>query len=357
MTAGDLVTRYARSGSAHIAFQVIGEGPPLVLVPGLTSHLELQWEDAAYRSFVRRLARFATVIRYDKRGTGLSDPVSEVPSLDERAGDLAAVIDTAVTEKPVLFGYSEGGHIAVRFAATRGQALAGLVLYGTFAQCPPPTAMELLKPAIAAWGTGESLRLFAPSLAADPVALAARGRLERGSASPAMIGQIVAALALIDVRPLLPGIRVPTLVLHRVGELIPVDEARYMAGHLPGARLVELPGIDHIPWVGDSQSIVDEVELFVGSVAVTCSVASDATVRPRHQARRPVSGWASLTPREQAVAALVADGSSNPAIAARLFISRQTVETHVKHIFTKLGVQSRSGLAASARQRAGQGNT
>jgi pimeloyl-ACP methyl ester carboxylesterase len=134
MTAGDLVTRYARSGLAHIAYQVIGEGPPLVLVPGLTSHLELQWEDAAYRSFVRRLARFATVIRYDKRGTGLSDPVSEVPSLDERAGDLGAVIAAAGIEKPVLFGYSEGGHIAVRFAATCGQALTGVT------HQPPSTA-------------------------------------------------------------------------------------------------------------------------------------------------------------------------------------------------------------------------
>src|SRR5215813_9908892 len=115
MLAGELETRYARSGEAHIAFQILGRGPATVLVPGLTSHLELQWEDPAYRSFVRRLARFCTVIRYDKRGTGLSDPVASAPTLEERVRDLAAVIAEAGAVQPVLMGYSEGGPIAVRF--------------------------------------------------------------------------------------------------------------------------------------------------------------------------------------------------------------------------------------------------
>src|SRR5215467_3964421 len=165
MPAGDLVTRYATSREAHIAFQVVGHGPAIVVVPGLTSHLELQWEDPAYRSFIRRLARFSTVVRYDKRGTGLSDPVSAAPTLEQRVDDLAAVIAEAGVERPVLAGYSEGGPIAIRFAARPEHSLAGLVLYGTAARCPPQSVIEETTPVVVdAWGTGASLDLFAPSI-------------------------------------------------------------------------------------------------------------------------------------------------------------------------------------------------
>jgi pimeloyl-ACP methyl ester carboxylesterase/DNA-binding CsgD family transcriptional regulator len=356
MPADDVVTRYARSGDAHIAFQVIGNGPAMVLVPGLTSHLELQWEDPAYRSFIRRLARFSTVVRYDKRGTGLSDPVSTAPTLEERVDDLAAVIADVGVARPVLAGISEGGPIAIRFAAEH-KSVAGLVLYGTSARRPPPWFVEKAGPAIAAWGTGASLGLFAPSLADDQSARAARARLERGSASPAMIREIVAASALIDVRPLLSLVHAPALVLHRTDDVIPVEEARYLADHLPSAQLVQLPGADHIPWVGDAQAIVDEIERFLAIVSPASDRPAERPRRPRARVERPVSGWASLTTREQAVATLVADGWSNPAIATRLYISRQTVETHVKHIFAKLGVESRAGLAAVARRHTGQPNT
>jgi pimeloyl-ACP methyl ester carboxylesterase/DNA-binding CsgD family transcriptional regulator len=356
MPAEELATRYARSGDAHIAYQVIGGGPAMVLVPGLTSHLELQWEDTAYRSFVRRLARFSTVIRYDKRGTGLSDPVSSAPTLEERVDDLAAVIAEVGVARPVLAGVSEGGPIAIRFAAEH-KSVAGLVLYGTSARPPPPWFVEKAGPAIAAWGSGASLDLFAPSLADDHSARATRARLERGSASPAMIREIVAASALIDVRPLLSLVHAPALVLHRDDDVIPLEEAHYLADHLPNARLVQLPGIDHMPWVGDAQPIVDEIERFLADVSPAWDRRGERLPRPRARVERPVTGWASLTTREQAVAALVGDGWSNPAIATRLYISRQTVETHVKHIFAKLGIDSRAALAATARRHAGQPNT
>jgi DNA-binding NarL/FixJ family response regulator len=171
-----------------------------------------------------------------------------------------------------------------------------------------------------------------------------------------MIREIVAASALIDVRPLLSLIHAPALVLHRADDVIPLEEARYLADHLPSARLVKLPGADHIPWVGDAQAIVDEIERFLAVVAPAWDRRAEG-LRRRARVERPVSGWASLTTREQAVAALVGDGWSNPAIATHLYISRQTVETHVKHIFAKLGVDSRAALAASARRHAGQPNT
>ncbi|HJY70475.1 MAG TPA: alpha/beta hydrolase, partial [Streptosporangiaceae bacterium] len=161
-------TRYAAGSGAHIAYQVLGHGPALVIVPGFASHLEVEWEDGACRSFIRRLAAFATVVRFDKRGTGLSDPVQELPTLEERDADLAAVIADAGVDRPVLLGFSEGGSIAIRFAVTHHESVRGLILYGTSAHRPPPWAMEQLRMAAAAWGTGASIELFARSQADDP---------------------------------------------------------------------------------------------------------------------------------------------------------------------------------------------
>jgi len=351
-------TQYARRGDTHIAFQVHGDGPRvLVLVPGLTSHLEVQWEDPAYRSFVRRLGRSARVIRFDKRGTGLSDPAGELPTLDERVEDLEAVLDAAGAEDAVLFGYSEGGPIAMKFAVERPNRVAGLVMYGTSGRNPPPWAIERLSAALHAWGTGASIELFAPSLASDPKARAERGRLERASASPAMARAIVAALALTDVRPLLESIKVPTVVLHRRQEFVPFEEAQHLAAHIADAELVALEGHDHIPWVGDSDALVREVERFVERVYPSAPASARPTGRRSTQRpARPVAGWASLTPREEAVALLVSEGASNNQIAQRLFISPKTVETHVKHIFAKLGIESRVSLAGAATREA-QRNT
>lgn len=144
------VTRYATGSGAHIAYQILGHGPAIMIAPGFASHLEVEWEDGACRSFIRRLAAFATVVRFDKGGTGLSDPVQELPTLQERDADLAAVIADAGVDRPVLLGFSEGGSIAVRFAVTHHESVRGLILYGASAHRPPPWAMEQLRMAAAA---------------------------------------------------------------------------------------------------------------------------------------------------------------------------------------------------------------
>jgi pimeloyl-ACP methyl ester carboxylesterase/DNA-binding CsgD family transcriptional regulator len=351
-------TRYAITGDgAHIAFHAVGDASvDLVIVPGLASHLELQWEDPAYRSFVRKLATFARVITFDKRGTGLSDPAAELPDLDQRVDDLIAVMTAANASRPFVLGYSEGGPIAMKFASEHPDLLRGLVLYGTSPRNPPDWAVEQLRGAIDVWGSGASIALFAPSQAGDPVAREKRARFERAAASPSMARAIVDALALVDVRPLLGSIEVPTLVVHREGDLVPIGDARYTAAHIAGARLAELPGTDHIPWVGDTDAVVDVVEEFVRSHAPqTAPVPRSASGARR--AARPSTGWHSLTEREADVAMLVAEGASNPEIAQRLFISRQTVESHLKHIFSKLAVESRAAVAAEAVRRKSTPNT
>jgi len=345
------VTRYATGSGAHIAYQVLGHGPAVVIVPGFASHLEVEWEDGACRSFIRRLAAGATVVRFDKRGTGLSDPVRELPTLAERDADLAAVIAAAGVDRPVLLGFSEGGSIAVRFAVAHREAVRGLILYGASAHQPPPWAMDQLRAAAAAWGTGASIELFAPSQADDPRARRDQARFERAAASPAMARALVESLILTDVAGLLPGISVPTLVVHRAQDVVPVDEGRFLASHIPASRFRELAGTDHRPWAGDAQALLDEIERFLAWVGPAGAEPAGPGQPRRRRPARQLTGWASLTEREHAVAALVAAGCSNPEIARRLYISRETVQTHLKHIFGKLGVESRTALTAAAAER------
>ena len=319
-----------------------------MIVPGFASHLELEWEDRACRSFIRRLAAFATVVRFDKRGTGLSDPVQELPSLEQRDADLAAVIAEAGAQRPVLFGYSEGGPIAVRFAVTGHGPVRGLILYGTAAHRPPPQVMEQLRAAAAALGTGASIALFAASQADDR--LRARPRLVSSANLPVppWPGALVESLMLTDVERLLPGISVPTLVVHRTEDMVPVEEGRFIASRVASSTFRELPGVDHRPWIGDSQAVISEIERFVASLAPAPAMPAGPDRPRRRRPTRQMTRWASLTEREHTVVGLVAAGCSNPEIARRLYISRETVQTHLKHIFRKLGVDSRAALAAVA---------
>jgi class 3 adenylate cyclase len=273
-------TRYARSGDVHIAYQVSGAGPlDLVVVPGAFTNLELAWEIPGYAHFDSRLAAFSRLIRFDKRGTGLSDRVSGAATLEERMEDVRAVMDAVGSERAAVFGASEGGAMSMLFAATYPERTRALILYGTFARYGNwVRAPDQLEAAIAeierSWGTGESLRRYAPSLAEDENALRAWGRFERASASPSAIIALRRMNAEIDIRHVLPAIRVPTLVLHRSGDLAISPEAgRYIAAHIPGAKYVELPGADHLAFVGDSDRIVDEVEEFL-----TGSRSSEAEV-------------------------------------------------------------------------------
>ena len=265
------VTRYAKSGDVHIAYQVFGEGPlNLVLAPPFVSNIENYWDEPDFSRWLLRLASYARVVMLDKRGTGMSDRVSELPGLDERIDDLRAVMDAAGMEQAALLGMSEGGPLTALFAATYPERCRALVLYGTFARfaswLPTEEALaEFLGYIDQAWGTGGSLPLFAPTRANDPFFQRWWGRFERLGASPAAASALMRMNSQIDISGILPTIRVPTLVIHRTEDVtINVEGGRYLAEHIPGARYLELPGTDHIPFVGDNaDEIADAIEEFL----------------------------------------------------------------------------------------------
>jgi class 3 adenylate cyclase/alpha-beta hydrolase superfamily lysophospholipase len=269
-------THYANGPEGNIAYQVVGDGPTdVVVVPGWLSHVDLLWGDPGWTTFVGELASFARVILYDKLGTGLSDPLDGVPTLERRADDLRAVLDAAGSDRAALFGFSEGGPISMLFAASYPQRVRALVLYGTYANGSleddgsPGRAkwielMTRIRAMIDHWGQGRTVDWAVPSLSHNALYRRATGALERAAMSPRMaVLTWQANLAQVDVRDILGSVRVPTLVLHRTGEAIPVEFARELADRIPAARLVELDGVDHWPAVGDIKSITGEVEEFL----------------------------------------------------------------------------------------------
>jgi pimeloyl-ACP methyl ester carboxylesterase len=268
------VTRYAKSGGVHIAYQVFGSGPiDLVFIPGNVSHIENYWDLPDLARWLLRLTSFARVVMFDKRGTGLSDRVSELPSLDLRMDDARAVMDAVGIERAALLGVSEGGPMAALFAATYPQRCRGLVLYGTFASSflTPEELEARLRYIDQVWGSGESLPRFAPSRQNDPALQQWWGRFERLGASPAAATELVRMNSQIDISNILSTVRVPTLVIHCTGDkLVKVESGRFLAEHIPGARLLELPGDDHFFFIHEQTAIKigDAVEEFLtGTIA------------------------------------------------------------------------------------------
>ena len=273
-------TRYARSGDVNIAYQVTGEGPiDLVLVAGWVSHLEYAWEDPGLARFYQRLASFSRLIRFDKRGTGLSDrvPPSHLPTLEQRMDDVRAVMDAVNSERAALFGYSEGGPMSVLFAATYPERTPALVLYGSYAKrlwaadypwAPTPEERQRFFDLVErGWGGVVDLAIMAPTVADDPRVQTWWSTYLRLGASPGAALALAKMNTQIDVRHVLPTVRVPTLLLHRTGDRdIDARGSRHMAEQIPGARYVELPGDDHLPWVGDVDAILDEVQEFLTGV-------------------------------------------------------------------------------------------
>lgn len=267
-------TRYARSGEVSIAYQVVGSGPiDLVMVPGWVSNIDVFWEEPALARLLTRLASFSRLIIFDKRGTGLSDRVSDLPSLEVRMDDLRAVMDAVGSQRAALFGFSEGGAMCVLFAATYPGRASALILGGAYARRTTtsdyswgPTPEQLL--AFVAeieddWGGAADIELRSPSLAQDERYRQWWARLLRSSASPAAAARLMRMNMEIDVRHVLPAVRVPTLVLHSIHDaVIPIGAGRFLAEHIPGAKLVELRG-DHVPWGGDRELIADEIEDFL----------------------------------------------------------------------------------------------
>ena len=267
-------TRYAKSGDLSIAYAAYGEGPDLVLAPGWISHLEVGREEPSLAHFYDRLATFRRVILFDKRGTGLSDPVPHAPTLEENVEDLRAVMDAAGSERADVAGVSEGGAMAALYAAVHPERTRSLVLYGTYSRVlwapnyPCGLRAELLDRLLevvdARWGDGVGLSAWAPSCADDVRMRTWWARFQRTAASPGMAHSLLALYPQIDIRAVLGTIGVPTLVLHRRDDrMINVEMGRYLAEHIPGAKLVELDGTDHFFWVGDADAILDEIEEFL----------------------------------------------------------------------------------------------
>jgi pimeloyl-ACP methyl ester carboxylesterase len=270
-------TRYVKSGEVHIAYQVLGDGPiDLLWVPGFVSHLEYDWEHPRPARFFRRLASFSRLIRFDKRGTGLSDRVA-IPTLEERMDDVRAVLDATGSSRAALIGVSEGGPMSLLYAATYPERTSALVLYGSYARRawapdhPFGVTSERMRGILETlekdWGASVAMEIWSPSMLGDEAYKQWRATYLRLAASPGAAISVMRMNMEIDARHVLPAIGVPTLILHRTGDrLTPVDQARHMAEHIRCAKLVELPGEDHTPWVGDTDALLDEIEEFLTGI-------------------------------------------------------------------------------------------
>src|SRR5882724_1293944 len=262
------VTRYAMSGDVSIAYQMMGNGPiDLIIVPGMVSHVEFMHESPEYTQSLRRLSNFSRVVTFDKRGQGLSDRVSDAPSLEQRMDDVRAIMDDIGSNRAALFGISEGSAMSIMFAATYPERVSQLILYSGFASSPAQKLENfeaIVSERVKAWGTGMLIKLINPSRANDPDAVTRFAKFERLSASPGAYKSFTLLNGLIDVRSILSAVRVPTLVLHRrTDTLVPVEVGRSLAAQIPGAKYIEYPEGDHLLTYGDFETLLGDVEEFI----------------------------------------------------------------------------------------------
>jgi class 3 adenylate cyclase/alpha-beta hydrolase superfamily lysophospholipase len=263
------VTHYALSGDVNIAYQTMGDGPTdMVIVPGVVSHVEFAHEIPGYTAFLRGFSTFARVVTFDKRGQGLSDRISGAPSLEQRMDDVRAVMDDIGSQRTVLLGLSEGSAMSALFAATYPERVSQLILYGGFARGADlwgsDSSMEKVLRRMKHWGNGGLIKAVTPSQAENQDAVNRFAKFERLSASPGAYKAIVLLNMQIDVRSILPTVRVPTLVLHRRADaLVPVEWGRDLAEQIPGAKYIEYPGSDHAYWSGDVEALHGDIEEFI----------------------------------------------------------------------------------------------
>jgi pimeloyl-ACP methyl ester carboxylesterase len=260
--------RYAKSGDVHIAYQIFGNGPQnLVIIPGFISHVEHVWDSPDQAAWFNHLARRTRIVMFDKRGTGLSDRLGQLPNLDQRMDDARAVMDAAGVERAAIMGVSEGGSLAALFAASHPERCSALILYGSFARFSDwfPTKQKFdgfLNYVETAWGTGNSIGAFAPSKKGDAEFQRWWGRFERLGGSPSAVINLMRMNSGINIENILPSISVPTLVLHRTEDpTVSIQAGRFLAAHIPGAKLVELDGPDHVYYVGDNAMQIADLVL------------------------------------------------------------------------------------------------
>ena len=274
-------TRYTRSGDVNIAYQVVGDGPlDLVFVHGWAQSFDPSWDMEPITRFYRRLASFSRLILFDKRGTGLSDrvPLDDLPTLETRMDDMRAVMDAVGVERAAVLGHSEGGSMCALFAATYPERTKALVMIGSVARtrwapdyplgATDEELEELERSILEGWNADlvrSLLQMYGPSIADDEEQVRAYMRAATRGASPTAAAALTRMSAMVDVRHVLPVIRVPTLVLHRADEIL-ADASRYVGERIPGAQVVEVPGSDHMPWLGDQDRALDEIEEFLTGV-------------------------------------------------------------------------------------------
>ena len=274
------ITKYAKSGDINIAYQVVGQGSiDIVYVPGWVSHIDMMWDDSRMAEFLIKLTRFSRLILFDKRGTGLSDRVSELSTLEERMDDIRCVMDAVGSERAVLFGHSEGGTVCALFAATHPQRTVALITFGVFAKriysIDYPWApkeeerKKFYKTIEEEWGNSKKMgfELIMPSLVNDSNYFEWFASYLRAAASPGAALALARMNTEANIINILSSIKVPTLVLHRTGDIdANIEEGKYIASRIPNAKFVELLGNDHLFWVGDSYSVIAEIEEFVTGV-------------------------------------------------------------------------------------------
>lgn len=342
----DQVIRYVTIDGASVAWSAVGSGPPLVIGGWWSSHLELDWADAAFRSFVSQLAAHRTVIRYDRPGTGLSDrSVPPATSLNAELRTLSALLDHIDPGPVALLGASSGCLVAVAYTASRPDRVSQLILYGSYAagaDIAAPAARDAMLAIVNShWGIGS--RVLSDIFMPTATALERRrfADFQRRSATREVAHASLRAVYSFDGTALLGRIAVPTLVLHRRDDrAIPFALGRDIAQRIPGARFVALQGLDHFPWRGDTASVASAVLAFLGVTVPAQSVSEQPATEP-----------SSLSPREREVLALVARGLTDQEIATQLVLSVHTVHRHVANVRTRLGVPSRAAAAAWATEK------
>ncbi len=314
------VTKYAKSGDVNIAHQIIGDGPiDLVFVPGWVSHLEYMWEEPSVARFFNQLASFSRLILFDKRGTGLSDQTTDLPTLEQRMDDVRAVMEAAQSERAAVFGMSEGGNMCLLFAATYPERTIALITFGVFAKrvwdpeypwAPTPEERQKFYDALEhEWGGPLGIEDLAPSRANDESFREWWATYQRRSVSPRAALALARMNTVIDVRQVLPTIRVPTLVMHRLGDRdSKVAEGRYIASRIPGAKYIELSGEDHLIFAGNQDEVMHEVQSFLKNaestpesdtvLATILIVRITSTTEPNNEDGKVVERFHSMAKRE-----------------------------------------------------------